>query len=69
MLHGHGETDEEWESGAGCAPEGWGAAVLWKHLLCILLGGKTQILRSSVLDGGSQAAFLEKLLLKMQKVT
>lgn len=43
--------------------------MLWKHLLCILLGGKTQILRSSVLDGGSQAAFLEKLLLKMQKVT
>jgi len=43
--------------------------VLWKHLLHVLLGGKTQTLRSSVLDGGSQATFLGKLLLKMQKVT
>jgi len=69
LLHEQGDADEKWESGAGCAPEGWGAAVLWKHLLHVLLGGKTQILRSSVLDGGSRATFLGKLLLKMQKVT
>jgi len=69
LLHEQGDADEKWESGAGCAPEGWGAAVLWKHLLHVLLGGKTQTLRSSVLDGGSQATFLGKLLLKMQKVT